>query len=350
MKKSHIGLILACICVLALATAACSGAKEAPVTDVTVTDAGFGDEAMIGNPISLERSGTTLLVLDTKGSHLFHLFDISSGDYLGQACKRGQGPGEMAGVALASACPPADGALGSYIITQPEAGRVWRLDVGPDSIRPLTLLADSVSDAWELMQMPDGCFIGTNGYVEWPELYTVYSPDGRVARRGGRRHVPSEHASLSPVDITAAYQYSLVPSPAWRHLFAMGNGENAMIYEMQADSLVLTHEITGPGFKHTFDGEGHYRGATDESLIGFISAAATDSLVYVLSSDRTFADDNGWMSREIRAYDWHGDLRATLRPDKTLRLITPPDASGRIYAISEDGTDPRIVTIQIPRS
>lgn len=339
--------------------AACAGCSDKtdsgyPVVELTSTPVDFGEEVIIGSPISMVRNGNFIAINDNKIDSAFHIIDIATPKYLGQFGRKGSGPGEISRIALISSAD--DG----FIFSEPLESRVTRLKVDPEdfavSYEPLFKTEGSL---WFIEQLSNGNYLTSEGYVDYPELFTIFSPEGKVITHTGDRQIPEKVSHLPASAVTGAYQYVPYPSPDHTKVLALSSGEAAGFYKVDADTVALIAQFfnpeAAPDFVFT---DTDFRGQRGTRPTGFFSAAASNDLVYIISSEVSMEqadkiDENNVdyiTGKVIYVYDWEGNRKGEIHTDRRLRHITAPDASGRMYALTEDGCDPTLVVLEIPQA
>lgn len=89
--------IMASLLILSACKGGARNASESDsIIEMTSTETDFGDqEIMIGRPLSMNRVGDFLLILDNKTDSLFHIVDIATPRYIGQFGTRGGGPSDF---------------------------------------------------------------------------------------------------------------------------------------------------------------------------------------------------------------------------------------------------------------
>lgn len=336
-----------------VAAAGCSGhrpAEEQKVTDLTSTVVNLaGDEMIMGSPMIMTRVGDNMLLLDGKSDSAVHVVDLAAGKYAGQFLAYGAGPEEYLRPVLIAGIP---GNNREFIVSEPNAKRFSRMEISTDSgldirRKTVTPMAD---EAWLVTSLADGRLVTTNGYVDHYELLTMLNPDGTVAAHYGRRPAPESAYEQPPVAMTAAYQYVLNVSPDGRKIAAIGScGESAAFFRLEGDSVITVSDFCNEASlpNHTF-ANGNYLGLDNTSVMGYIYSDADADHVYVLISERTFADPDYYSGNRILIFGWDGNQTGEYRLDRRIRLFMAPDATGTIYAITEDGCDPTLVEFKLP--
>lgn len=350
MKKHLPASILTVL--LASALAACGGksTQEIAPTAISTTDVDLaGEELIMGMPFML-RLNDYLVITDFKTDSVVTIIDLKNSANLGNHFSIGQGPEEFGKVTLLS---QATDRPNSFFISDPNKHRLTRINLD-DKVDEKITKGESIapdSSFWEMRQIADGRFISTNGYVNYLDLFTVFDSDGTFAGRTGNRQIPDDKRAYKPVDLTAAFQYTLAVSPDGTHIAAIGMGEQAMFYELQGDSIALIGEIYNEKASpdHVFEPDG-YRGINGESTKpwGFMSGAASNDGVYILKSSQPFCADS-WVDNQLLFYDWNGNLKADYRLDRKVSQISSPGPDGTMYGIVVDDCDPTLVTINLPR-
>ena len=341
-----IALLAACM--------ACSGPveKEYFVTDVTSSPVDLGEEVIIGNPKSMSRNGDLLVIDDSKADSVFLAIDIARNKYIGQFGRKGSGPGEFGRITIISSGD--DG----FIISEPLDHRATAVKINPQkqtaSYEPIFQTETSF---WYLEKLANGNYITSEGYVDYPELFKIISPEGKVIVLTGDRQMPDNVRRLPNVVGTAAYQFAPYLSPDRKKVLALGSGEAAGFYRLDADTVALISQFFNPAADadHNFSDK-EYMGQSGKVPMGFVTAAASDDAVYILNSEFSIYDclKDGEENidyvtgKVIFVYDWDGKKIGELHTDRRLRHITAPDAEGRMYALTEDDCDPMVVVLEIP--
>ncbi|MDE5720983.1 MAG: TolB-like 6-bladed beta-propeller domain-containing protein, partial [Paramuribaculum sp.] len=302
-------------------------------------------EPIIRRPPATQRAGDSLPILDNKTDSLAHLIDVARGRYTGNFVAKGIGPGEFGNVVMFSTIHGRDDA---FTLLRADNRDLYVAEVkGTDSLY-LTYTRILNLDTWNVGSLADGSYIGTDGYVEHPEIFTMFDREGRVTGRYGDRMPEDRAAKAGSVAMTAAYQFGFAVSPDGRKVVAVALGdEAAAFFRLEADTLRAVNQFRNSSMKHRF-ADGQYLGVdgSDAGEVRFLEGTADDEHVYILYDGRQF-DDSDWTGNMIWVYDWDGNKVGEYTLSRHVRALTAPDESGRIYAISQDGTEPIIVSFSV---
>lgn len=336
-----------------LTASGCNGdGKKASETDSIInlssTEIDFGEEdVIIGRPLSMTKVGDALLILDNKIDSLFHIIDVATPHYVGQFGTRGNGPADFGNIILISKIPGQDKKFG---ILDASKKTYYACDLSlADSLHYHRGKGVELKDSWFVSPLANGLYVSSNGYVDWPETFTLYSSDGKIIGRYGDRMVPGKYKDLPAISLTAAYQYSLEVSPDGKKIAAIGSmADAAGFYKLEGDSLKLVSQYCEYMGEQQFDLEsGEYLGVSGETPTGIIDSASDKDYVYMLVSELTMdASEKGadpWSANVVKVYDWDGNKKKELHLDKRVRLITAPDPEGRMFAITSEGCDPTLI-------
>ncbi|MCM1449905.1 MAG: TolB-like 6-bladed beta-propeller domain-containing protein [Clostridiales bacterium] len=346
----HLSVLLMAIPVLSIISS-CGSKKPDEVIPIEVMTQDVdlsGQELIMGTPI-ISRVGKYLVIDDFKSDSVITVIDSESATILGTFLSQGQGPGEFGNLTLIGLA--GDNEL---LISDPLKKQVTSFKIDDASDKVIIPVAQLTPQGkfWSMNRLANGQYVTSNGYDEYLQLFTIYNSDGSLASRCGNRLFPDENKDQRPVDLTAAYQYTLSVSPDGRRIAAVNMGENAMFFELSGDSLVMTGKIFNPEAEpdHVFTADG-YMGISGKSNKpwGFISGAVTQEGVYILKSDIPFSEDSSWTGRQLLYYDWEGNLVADYRLDRRISNMTAPGPDGTMYAIVVDDCDPTLVAINLPR-
>lgn len=308
-----------------------------------------GEEIMLGNPIQLTRVGDNLIITDAKADSFVHYVDLAAKVYVGQFLPKGQGPGDYRSPVLLAEIP---GDSKHFMLSEPNGHRFMRMEAvagNPSSIRCVSTM-QLPDDAWIVMPIADGRMVTTNGYVQHYELLTLLNPDGSVDRHYGRRPAPASAFDQPPMAMTAAFQFDLKVSPDGKRIAAIGSmGESGAFFHLDGDSIVTVREFCNEAaLPNNHFENGDYYGVDGESVTGFIYSAANADGVYVLTSERKLSDPDSYSGDRILIYDWDGNPVGEYHLDRRIRLFTAPDATGTVYAVTEDGCDPTLIGFHLP--
>lgn len=342
----------------ALLLTACGVAKktesEAFDTQISVDVVSFGEEdPVIGKTLSMLRVGDRLILMDVQIDSAFHIIDVSQPEarYIGMFGRKGQGPNDFGNITLISTIPGSDNSFGAYDPGRHKFTEVI-LNEGNNPVKYGYSLKIGES-GWFICSLgPDAGYVNSSGYVDYYDLFEKYDKNGRLTGRYGDRQIPAAYAGYAPVHVTAAYQYDVIVSPDGCKIAAIGDGERAGFYRLEGDSLVMVSQFALADQDHTFE-NGEYLGVRGKTPYGFVSSAADNENVYIIYSDLSMNDDdtgsgNNFISGdEIRVYGWDGELRGVYHLDRRIRHLTAPDKDGVIYGISDNATDPELVTFRI---
>jgi NAD(P)-dependent dehydrogenase (short-subunit alcohol dehydrogenase family) len=311
--------------------------------DILVEDAEIAPEPMIGRPLSMQRAGDYLLILDNKTDSLAHLVDVACGRYAGNFVAKGIGPGEFGNVVMFSTIPGRDDA---FTLLRADNRDLYVAEVeGTDSLY-LTYTRILNLDTWNVGSLADGGYIGTDGYVEYPEIFTMFDREGHVTGHYGDRMPEDRAAKAGNVAMTAAYQFGFAVSPDGRKVVAIALGdEAAAFFRLEADTLRAVNQFRNSSMKHRF-ADGQYLGVDGHEEVRFLEGTADNERVYILYDGRQL-DDSNWTGNMLWVYDWDGNKVGEYALSRRVRAMTAPDESGRIYAISQDGTDPILVSFSV---
>lgn len=314
--------------------------------DILVEDVEITPEPIIGRPLSMQRAGDYLLILDNKTDSLAHLVDVARSRYAGNFVAKGIGPGEFGNVVLFSTIPGRDDA---FTLLRADNRDLYVVEVkGADSLYLTYTRILNLPDAWHVGSLADGGYIGTDGYVEHPEIFTMFDREGRVTGRYGDRMPEERAAKAGNVAMTAAYQFGFAVSPDGRKVVAVASGdEAAAFFRLEADTLRTVGRFRNSSMKHRF-ADGQYLGVdgSDAGEVRFLEGTADNEHVYILYDGREF-NDSDWTGNMLWVYDWDGNKVGEYTLSRRVRALTAPDESGRIYAISQDGTEPIIVSFSV---
>lgn len=340
------------IAILTACVACGSPEQKYTVIEVTASPLDFGEELLIGNPLSIVRSGNLLAINDNKGDSALIILDIADNKYIGQFGRKGSGPGEFGRLTLIASDDP------EFLISEPLTHRVTAVKIdSKERTAGYTPVFETETSLWYIEKLANGNYITTEGYVDYTELFKILSPEGNVISLTGDRQIPERLSHLPAEAVTAAYQFRPFVSPDRKKVLALGSGEAAGFYKVDADTVALISQFFNPAAEadHNFSDQ-NYLGQTGKVPMGFVTAAVSNDAVYILNSEFSIDDctKDGKESIDyvtgnvIYIYDWNGNRIGELHTDRRLRHITAPDASGRMYAITEDGCDPTVVVLEIP--
>lgn len=344
--------IMASLLILSACKGGARNASESDsIIEMTSTETDFGDqEIMIGRPLSMNRVGDFLLILDNKTDSLFHIVDIATPRYIGQFGTRGGGPSDFSNIILLSGIPGANDRFG---ILDTDKNRYYTCTLSGDLSHPYTRDEGiELKNAWFVSPLANGMYVSSKGYVDWPEIFTLYTPQGKEAGHFGDRMVPEDYRKYPPVSQTAAYQYSLEVAPDGKRVAAIGSmADAAGFYRLDGDSLKLVSQYCEYQGEQKFDPEkGDYLGVAEDCAVGIIDSASDKDHVYLLLSDLRMNDSdkgkNPWSANVVKVYDWEGNKKMEYRLDRRVRLITAPDKDGVIYAVTSEGCDPTIISFR----
>lgn len=242
--STHFMKIFNTISIAILTTcAACNGLsqQEYTVVDVTSSTVDFGEEVIIGNPISMARSGDLLAINDNKGDSALIVLDITDNRYVGQFGRKGNGPGEFGRLTLIA--PDDQG----FLISEPLNKRATAVKIdSKERTAAYEPVFESETSWWFLEKLANGNYVTSEGYVDYPELFKILSPDGNVVALTGDRQIPDRVSHLPANVITAAYQFKPYVSPDRKKVLALGSGEAAGFYKVDSDTVVLVSQFFNP--------------------------------------------------------------------------------------------------------
>lgn len=327
----------------------CSHTKKSDSVEVislTATEPQIsGEELILGSP-GLLKVGDYLVISDFKGDSVITVVDTRTMTNKGSFLTYGQGPGEFQKITLKAPIPDNNN---EFIIVEPTIRKLTRFSlngIDDGKLSPVDVKKLDC-DMWQFLPLANGNYVASLGYDEHTELLTVYSKDGELIGRVGDRPMPDKYKGEAPIDITAAYQFILHPSPDGRHVVAVGDGVSAVFYELIDDGLVEKATIfdatADPERSFTANGYMGIEGNTDIPM-GFCNAAAGDDGVYILYTDRPIAHDEFNAGNKIFHYDYDGNLKREFNLDKRISRLCAPDSDGIMYAIALDDCEPTIVT------
>lgn len=307
------------------------------------------DEPLIGNPIYMIRVGSHLVITDTKADSALLIIDIDNNIFNGQFGRIGQGPGDFRKMSQIMKIPRAGNRFGIYNSSTKEYGTVSLDSIDHSNIKFLPIF-QTEGAAWQLMRLENGNYVTSNSYDEYPELFTVYDSDGKLIGRTGERPMSEEAKNYPPAESTAAYQYVLSVSPDGKKVLAQSCGEIAVFSHTDGDSIVTDTIIYDPQKDIDYEFEnGSFLGMRGKTPMGFIYGDVTDSEVFILKSELPY-EGNGVTSltaNTLLVYDWNGNKQREYRLDRRIRIFTAPGSDGIIYAITEDGCDPTIISYNL---
>lgn len=349
--KRFIFQALTAVCALELISflSSCSDTKKTDSVEVINLTANIpqisGEEIILGSP-ALLKLGDYLVISDFKGDSVLTVVDTHTMTNKGSFLTYGQGPGEFQKITLKSTIPDRNN---EFLITEPTIGKVTRFSLNDinNGILKATDVKRYDCNIWQFVPLANGCFVSSLGYDEHPELLTVYSKDGELLDRKGDRPMPDKYKSEAPIDITAAYQFTLYPSPDGRHVVAVGDGVSAVFFELTGDSLVEKATVFDADAdpERSFSAQGYMgiHGDSDKPM-GFSMAATGEDGIYIIYSDRNLDDNEFFAGNRVLHYDYDGNLKREFNLDKRISKICAPGSDGIIYAIALDDCEPTIVT------
>ena len=334
---------------LASILTSCTDSKKSDrveVISLTATEPQIsGEELILGSP-HLFKVGHYLVISDFKGDSVITVVDTRSMTNKGSFLTYGQGPGEFQKITLEAPIPDNNN---EFIIVEPTIRKVTKFSlngIDEGKLSPVDVIKPDC-DMWQFLPLANGNYVASLGYDEHTELLTVYSKDGELIGRVGNRPMPDKYKGEAPIDITAAYQFTLYPSPDGRHVVAVGDGVSAVFYELTDDGLVEKATIfdatADPERSFTANG---YMGIIGDSDIpmGFCGAAAGEDGIYIMYSDRNLDLDEFFAGNKVLHYDYDGNLKREFNLDKRVSRLCAPDSDGIMYAIALDDCEPTIVT------
>lgn len=320
-------------------------AKDIEHKDILVEDVEITPEPLIGRPLSMNRAGDYLLILDNKIDSMAHLIDVARGRYAGKFVAKGAGPGEFGNTVLFSTVPGRDDA---FTLLRADNRDLYLAEVkGADSLYLAYTRILNLPGAWSVGTLADGGYITTDGYVEHPEIFTMFDSEGRVTGRYGDRMPDAKALEAGTVAMTAAYQFGFVVSPDGTKVAAISAGdEAAAFFRLEADTLRTVNQFCNHSMKYQFVGGESFVDGNDGGNVTFLEGCADNDRVYILYDGRNFSDSD-WNGKMIWVYDWDGNKVGEYNLSRSVRALTAPDNTGRIYAISQDGSDPILVSFSV---
>lgn len=348
-------LLTILLSVLFLVVASCTGKSGDGNSDsqqiflTSQTPEFDSDELLIGNPIYMIRVGSHLVITDTKADSAFLIIDIDNNVFNGQFGRIGQGPGDFRKMSQIMKIPRAGNRFGIYNYSTKEYGSVSLDSIDHSNIKFLPVF-QTEGAAWQLMRLENGNYVTSNSYDEYPELFTVYDSDGKLIGRTGERPMSEEAKNYQPAESTAAYQYVLSVSPDGKKILAQSNGESAVFSHVDGDSIIADVVMydSEADVDYKFE-NGSFWGMIGKKPMGFIYSDVTDSEVYILKSELPYEGNEvtSLTANTLLVYDWNGNKQREYRLDRRIRIFTAPDSDGIIYAITEDGCDPTIISYDL---
>jgi hypothetical protein len=324
-----------------------SGVASDPTRPVDLEGGSLSRDGRLSIPTRVRVSGDVLVVLDRYAERQVIFLHADTGEPLGSAGPRGEGPGELLG-AWSVKPDPADptriwvldvgnGRLTRFETGAPGVRHVAALSAGPGDGNPPTVRLETPAPLTDVLPRPDGTFLGLGFFDEG--RFGVFGPDGRW--RGAIGPVPDEDSGLPPAVLAHAWQGMLRARPDGRRLVVACR--HAAMLQLYAPDGRLLAEADGPDpFRPRFTVVRGARGpvfASGEDLrFGYVDVAVTGDRIYALYSGRTRADagPDAVFGREVHEFDWDGRFLGGHLLDADVISIEVDPEGRRLWAVRHD--------------
>lgn len=298
-------------------------------------------------PTRVRRAGATLAVVDRYAERQITLLRAATGELLGSAGPRGEGPGELLGAWSAAPDPARPANL--WVLSVGNA-RLTSFGAGTPGFRPVSALSggrahgnppmvrlETPAPLTDVLPLPDGSFLAL-GFFDGGR-FGLFGSDG--SWRGALGRVPGADSGLPPAVLAQAWQGTLRARPDGRRLVVACR--HAAVLQLYAPDGRLVAEADGPEpFRPRFTVVRGARGpsfASGEDLrFGYLDVAVTRTRIYALYSGRTRADagPDAVFGREVHEFDWDGRFLGGHVLDADVISIEVDPEGRRLWAVRHD--------------
>lgn len=304
-------------------------------------------------PTKIYAFGDDLIIQDMRADSVLIWVDANKKEVAGSFLSYGNGPDQIGRMASINKLSDQEGSIGIF---DPGNGRMTEITLESGNGHAVNRVQqlDMYYRVPTLVKLANGCYLSSFSYETKGDLFSIFSPKGRLMNFIGERPISEKDKSLQPLEITAAYQYNIFASPDGNKVAAIGTfGEAAAFYKLENDELVpvVSFFNSDANVDRIFE-DGIYRGIEDNQPLGYISASSNDAGVFVLVSDRPLNSEDGlsMTANKIVQFDWDGKKVAEYVTDRRISHLATPCGNGKMYGIMSDNCVPTLVELTVAKT
>lgn len=289
----------------------------------------------LGLPIQIVALDSVLLVNDFYGDTLVHCLSLETGSEIAKWGIKGVGPNEV--------MPPLHLLKGQdslFVFSRP----VWKLYAVEGREGHLRETAQLLADVSLLFPLSDSTYLASGMFGD--KRFSVMNGAGKEKMRfGDYPDLWSRERDL-PMEIKRMFHQVLGYGFSEKHGFAVVDSHVLSLYGEESGGYRLKKEVLLAPYEYDFSGEGiSTRTRLKDSFAkGAVDLAASDSCLYILFDNHSLASGKE-MRKEIRCYDWEGNLLCKYIPNVNLSYLTL-SMDGKLVGLTE-GENPVIAVASL---
>lgn len=292
---------------------------------------------LMGSPGTMLLVDSTLITLDHAGEYLFHLFNISRNEYLGNCGTRGQGPNDFLH-------PTSPLYLSSHDFLSYDMSNKSLKKISIDALKKGEIIYEKVLtfDSFShmsILPMKDNQYLGFGLYES--NMFKILDFHGKDV--GSFLDFPLEE-TLNKTDIdnknlAMAYQGSLAMHPNKdKFVYVALYGTVLGIYNIDNNSINQDFLLTDvyPDFSVDNSNSGISSPLTKDAICGFLDVYVTDKYIYALHCGKNISElqQRAFESQDIYVFDWKGRPVMHYTLDIPINNIAVIPDNKKIYAIA----------------
>lgn len=310
-----------------------------------------GDPSVLARPISIQRIGDRLVVIDNAASDQIVVLDAATAKTLGTFGKKGSGPGEYRGPYSIEADPAAPDVFWIYDIT---LRRLTRVDLGPGYPSPgwpqvKTFPLQSGATVTEPRWTAAGKMVAP-GFFQSGRL-GVFDSTGRLVDVVGP--APTDPRRTPTIVLQQAYQASATMNPARTRVALATRYADGLDIVDVSGTLIRSGDRPfsfEPKYRTAAGSNGPVMASGADMRLGNIAISSTEHFIFVLYSGRlrgSFPMGLAAFGNYLHVFDWEGRLRRVFDLEDHL-IAVAASADGRFHYGLKHHPLPAVVIYALP--
>lgn len=294
------------------------------------------DEYILGKPTCMALVDSVLAISDLQTNPMLHLFNVKTGEQIGQYLSRGVGPNEFMRIGTLERLN------GDTLFFHDLNKRTCYFLVLPnkeyEDVQIIEAFRCSKVAHNTLIPLKNNSYVASGIYPKG--RFCLLTDSGTTEQYWGIYPFRDDmEKSFSNIVKTQAYMGQLSSSPTKdKFVFCAYAAKIFSFYKYINGNIQLIKEIQNSLPDYVYgENMGMYMGTSKNTPITYLDVCATNQFVYLLYSGKTVGGDglNAFESNVVQVYDWRGEWVKTLCLSVNIKELTVSEDDKMMYAIAD---------------